>query len=180
MKKTILFIFIALAIATGASFAQKKTTTSGTISFDATTSLDALPKAENKTAIAAIDTKAGTVAFEAIIKSFTFGNPMMQEHFNSSKWLDSEKFPKATFKGTITNLTDVNFGADGTYTANVTGELTLHGITKPLISTATITVKDGGINTVSNFSINLDDYALGNAGGKVAKEPKISISADFK
>ena len=178
MKKTILFI--ALTVVAGALYAQKKTTTSGSISFDATTSLDDLPKADNKTVIAAIDTKAGTVAFEAIIKSFTFGNPMMQEHFNSPKWLDSEKFPKATFKGTITNLADVNFGADGTYSAKLAGDLTMHGITKPLASTATITVKDGAINTVSNFTISLTDYSISDAGGKLAKEPKIVVAADFK
>ena len=60
MKKTILFL--GLVIAAGSLFAQKKTTTSATVSFDATTSLDALPKANNKTVIGAIDTKTGAVA----------------------------------------------------------------------------------------------------------------------
>jgi hypothetical protein len=47
MKKTILSL--ALVVATGLLFAQKKTTTSATINFDATTSIDKLPRAENKT-----------------------------------------------------------------------------------------------------------------------------------
>jgi hypothetical protein len=60
MKKTILFLsFVAL---TGSLFAQKKTTTSATVAFDASTAIDALPKAENKTTIAAIDTKTGSIA----------------------------------------------------------------------------------------------------------------------
>lgn len=42
MKKAILILALA---ATGTVFAQKKTTTSATVSFDATTKLDALPKA---------------------------------------------------------------------------------------------------------------------------------------
>ena len=50
---------MTLILAAGLLFAQKKTTTSAIINFDATTSLDALPKAENKTAVAAIDTKKG-------------------------------------------------------------------------------------------------------------------------
>jgi polyisoprenoid-binding protein YceI len=178
MKKTTLII--ALGMMASAAFAQKKTTTSASIGFDATTSLDALPKAQNKTAVAAIDTKAGTVAFEAVVKSFSFGNPMMQEHFNSPKWMDSEKFPKATFKGTITNLSAVNFTADGTYKANVEGDLTLHGITKPVKTTADITVSGGTITAKSDFAINSADYALGDAGGKVAKEPKISVVAELK
>ena len=47
MKKTILAL--ALVAVTGSLFAQKKTTTSATVAFDASTSIDNLPKAENKT-----------------------------------------------------------------------------------------------------------------------------------
>ena len=72
MKRTILSV--VLAFASIAIFAQKKTTTSATIAFDATTPIDALPKAENKTVVAALDTKAGTIQFEAAIKSFAFSN----------------------------------------------------------------------------------------------------------
>ncbi len=178
MKKVTLIL--ALTVATGALFAQKKTTSSAIITFDATTTKDALPKADNKTVIAAIDTKTGTVAFEAIVKSFSFGNPMMQEHFNSPKWLDSEQFPKATFKGKITNLGEVSFEKEGSYSAKVEGDLTIHGITKPVSSQATIVVKGGVINTTSDFTIKLTDYSLGNAGGKLADEPKITVAADFK
>ena len=136
MKKTNLIL--ALVFASGALFAQKKTTTSGTVNFDATTSLDALPKAENKTVVAAINTKTGAVAFEAIVKSFSFSNPMMQEHFNSDKWLDSDKFPTATFKGKITNLGTINFDKDGTYPADVAGDLSM-------VVTARVVGEHGGI-----------------------------------
>ena len=57
MKKTTLVL--ALVFAAGAAFAQKKTTSSATVSFDATTPKDALPKAENKTVIGSIDTQTG-------------------------------------------------------------------------------------------------------------------------
>jgi len=178
MKKTTLII--ALGMMTGAAFAQKKTTTSAAVNFDATTSLDALPKAENKTVVAAIDTKAGTVAFEAVVKSFSFGNPMMQEHFNGPKWMDSEKFPKASFKGNITNLPAVNFATDGNYKASIEGDLTLHGVTKPVKTTAVITVNGGAVTAKSDFTINAADYGLSDSGGKVAKEPKISVVAELK
>jgi len=88
MKKTTLII--ALGLMASISFAQKKTTTSAIISFDATTSLDKLPKADNKTVIASLDTKTGKLAFESTIKSFTFSNPKIQEHFNTAGWMDSE------------------------------------------------------------------------------------------
>lgn len=180
MKKTIL----VLALFTTAStlFAQKKTTTSATVAFDATTEKDALPKAENKTTIAALDTKTGSVAFEAAVKNFAFSNPMMQEHFNSDKWMNSDKFPKFTFKGKIADLSKVNFKKDGSYTVSVSGDMTVRDVTKPVTAPATIVVKDGKISTTTAFSVALADYSITGApidGGKVAKEPKVSVSADF-
>lgn len=181
MKKSILFI--AMVAATGSLLAQKKTTTSGTINFDATTSKDALPKAENKTVIAAIDTKKGTIAFEAIVKNFAFTNPKIQEHFNGATWMDSEKFPTATFKGNITNIASVDFKKDGTYNADVAGDLTIHGVTKPVKTSGKIIVAGKVVSTSAEFSIKLDDYGVNGPAigtGKVASEPKIVVSADLQ
>ena len=202
MKKTILLI--ALVTVTGSILAKtsvsnsrkeksvilpggkagpKKTTTSGTISFNATTAKDAQPKAENKTVIASIDVDKGTVAFEVIVKNFSFENPMMQEHFNSATWMDSEKFPTASFKGNIDNLSAINFKKDGTYAAQVKGDLTLHGVTKSVTSAGSISVVGGTVKIVSDFSVALADYGVNGpaiAAGKVAIEPKISVSAEMK
>ena len=180
MKKTSLFL--ALVLSTAALFAQKKTTTSASVNFDATTSLDELPKAENKTAIAALDTKTGDVAFEAQIKNFSFGNPMIQEHFNSGGWMDSDKFPTANFKGKITNLSEVDFNKDGTYKADVEGDLTIHGVTNKVKTKVVITIAGKKISSKSDFTIKLEDYKVEGkaiAAGKVAKEPTISVAADF-
>jgi polyisoprenoid-binding protein YceI len=181
MKKTT--FILALALVSSTIFAQKKTTTSGTVNFDATTSLDPLPKAENKTVVSAIDTKTGAIAFEAIIKSFSFSNPMMQEHFNSSKWLDSDKFPTSTFKGNITNFSTIDLKKDGTYPADVTGDLTIHGITKPVTTKGSVVVAGKTISANAAFNIQLADYGItGQAidGGKVAKEPKITVAIELK
>lgn len=181
MKKTILFLaFAALA---GTVMAQKKTTTSATVTFDATTEKDALPKAENKAVIAAIDTKSGTVAFEATVKNFAFSNAMIQDHFNGEKWMNSDTYPKFTFKGKINDLSKVNFSKDGTYNVTVAGDLTIRDVTKPLSTPATIVVKNGALAANSSFSIDLAAYNISGApidGGKVAKQPKISVTADLK
>jgi polyisoprenoid-binding protein YceI len=182
MKKSILLF--ALVGLTAASFAQKKkVTTSATINFDATTKLDALPKAENKTVVASLDTKSGAVAFEAVVKNFSFSNPKIQEHFNTAGWMDSDKFPTATFKGKITNLSAVNFKADGTYSADVTGDLTLHGVTKPVTTKANVVVAGKTVTTTSDFTVALADYDVKGAAigaGKVSTDPKISVVAEFK
>jgi len=181
MKKTILIL--ALVTVTGSLFAQKKTTTSATVSFDASTSLDALPKAENNTVIAAIDTKTGVVQFEANVKNFAFTNPTIQQHFNGAQWMNSDTYPSFTFKGNIANLSDVNFAQNGTYTANVEGILTIKGKDQKLKIPATITVADGAISGTSSFSFKLADYDITGTpidGGKVAREPKVTVKADFK
>lgn len=181
MKKTILIL--ALALGSTTMFAQKKITTSGVINFNATTSLDPLPKAENKTVVAALDTKTGAIAFEAIMKSFSFANPMMQDHFNSSSWLDSDKFPTSTFKGNITNFSTVNLKKDGTYPADVKGDLTIHGVTKSVTTKGTIVVSGKVVAANAAFTVQVADYGItGQAidAGKVTKEPKITVAIEFK
>lgn len=181
MKKLVLLL--SFAALTGSLFAQKKTTTSATVAFDATTAIDALPKAENKTVIGVIDTKTGAVQFEANVKNFAFSNPSIQDHFNGERWFNSDTYPTFTFKGNITNLSAVNFAKDGSYTANVEGTLSIKGKEQPVKTPATIVVKSGTVSATSSFTIKLADYGVSGGpidGGKVAKEPKITVSADFK
>lgn len=181
MKKTILLV--ALVAVTGGLFAQKKTTTSATVAFDASTSLDALPKAENKTVVAVLDPSTGSIAFEANVKNFAFSNPTMQQHFNGTNWLNSDQFPTFTFKGNIADASAVNFAKDGSYNTSVEGTLSVKGVQQKIKAPATIVVKNGAVSASSNFSIKLADYGISGApieGGKVAKEPKVTVSADFK
>ncbi len=180
MKKIILLLL--LTVTTNYLFAQKKTTTSATVSFDATTEKDALPKAENKTVIGFIDTQTGDVAFEAAVKNFSFSNPRIQEHFNGGNWMNSDQFPKFSYTGKIENLSKVKFSKNGTYQVTVNGNLTIKGIIKEAIIAGTITIADGKIKIASNFTVKLSDYAINGQpveAGKVSKEPKVSVSAEF-
>ena len=64
----------------------------------------------------------------------------------------------------------------------VNGDLTIKGITKKTNLSGTIKVTDGKIKIASNFSIKLADYNISGQpvdAGKVAKEPKIAVSAEF-
>jgi polyisoprenoid-binding protein YceI len=181
MKKTLLFV--SLVLTAGNLFAQKKITTSASVKFDATTSLDNLSKAENKTVIASLNTTTGGLAFEAAVKNFAFSNPMMQNHFNGSNWLDSDKYPSFTYKGIITDLSAVNFTKDGTYQVKTEGVLTVKGVEQKLATPATITVKGSSISASTDFSIKLSDFGITGApidGGKVTNEPKVNVTAELK
>ncbi|HMP92972.1 MAG TPA: YceI family protein [Phnomibacter sp.] len=173
---------LAMALITVTAFSQKLTTTSAVIAFDATTPLDKLPKAENKTVIASVNTQTGAVAFEALIKNFAFSNPRIQEHFNQPNWMDSDKYPTATFTGKITNLAAVNFSKNGTYTADVEGDLTMHGQTKPIKTKAYVTVNGKSVRAMTEFEVKLADFSIDGpavGAGKVAKDPKINVLVDF-
>lgn len=180
MKKTILFLaFIATA---GSLFAQKKTTTSATVSFDATTEKDALPKATNNTVIGSIDTQTGDVAFEAAVKNFSFSSPKIQEHFNGANWMNSDQFPKFTFTGKIEKVNKIKFTKDGTYNVTVSGDLTIKDSTKNTSVEGTITIAGGKIKVMTNFTVKLADYNITGQpveAGKISREPKISVSAEF-
>jgi polyisoprenoid-binding protein YceI len=67
----------------------------------------------------------GTVDITVDTSSIDFGNPKLNEHVKSPEMFDVQKFPTATYKGTFTNF------KNGSPT-EVHGELTLHGVTKPL------------------------------------------------
>jgi len=173
---------MAFLVSAGILFAQKKTTTSATVAFDATTPKDGLPKAENKTVIGSINTQTGAVAFEAAVKNFNFSNPKVQEHFNGASWLNSDQFPKITFTGKIENADKINFQKDGVYKAKATGDLIVKGISKPAKAEGTITIANGKIIVLAEMKVKLEDYAISGQpveAGKVAKEPKVAVSAEF-
>ena len=65
----------------------------------------------------------------------------------------------------------------------VTGDLTIKGVSKEVSTPATIIIKNGTINATADFSIKLADYGITGVpidAGKVAKEPKITVSAELK
>ena len=157
-----------------------KKTTSATINFDASTPADPVAKAENKTVIAAVDTKTGVVQFEAAVKNFAFENKRVEEHFNAERWLNSEKYPKFSFKGKIDNLSKVNLSKNGTYTVNVTGDLTVKETTKQITVPATIKVNNGTLQADAAFSVNLPDFGVMADGNKVSKDAKVKVSAELK
>ncbi len=180
MKRT--FILMAMVLSTGFVFAQKKTTTSATVSFDATTPKDNLPKAENKTVIGSLNTQTGEVAFEAAVKNFSFSNPRMLEHFNGDNWMKSNTYPVISFTGKIEKISKINLGKDGVYKVKVEGDMKIRDVTKKEKIEGTITVAGGRIKIAADFSVKLADYNISGVpveSGKVSKEPKVKVTAEF-
>lgn len=171
-------ILILLLFFPSALIAQDKYfTKSGKASFYSSTPAEDI-EATNKSVTSVLDTKTGKIEFSMLIKSFEFEKALMEEHFNEN-YMESEKYPKSTFKGEITNMADIDLTKDGSYTAKVEGKLTIHNVTKDIKETATFTVKDGKISAKCDFKVKLKDYGIEDPsmiGKKIAEEVTVKIS----
>ena len=156
-------------------------TRNGQIEFHAGTSVEDVDAVNNEVT-SIVNIKTGEIGFNVLIKSFHFKRALMEEHFNEN-YLESSKVPKSTFKGKITNLDAVKFGQDGSYKANVEGDLTLHGVTQHITMPATVTVSKGKIRGQSSFKIKPEDYKIAIpslVADKVAKEVSIIIDCQYE
>ncbi len=160
MKKVTVLV-LALVFAVSGVFAQDRFfTKTGKISFYSKATMENI-EAHNRSVTCVLDTKTGNVQFSALVKGFEFEKALMQQHFNEN-YLETDKYPKAEFKGQIVNNSDVNYAKDGTYNAKVKGKLTIHGETKDVDTDGTVTVKGGKVQLESDFNVQLADYKIKN------------------
>ncbi|MEP6794615.1 MAG: YceI family protein [Saprospiraceae bacterium] len=150
--------FIVMLLSTQLAFGQKYFSKTGKISFKSDASMEKI-EAQNASASTALDINSGNLEWAVLIQGFKFEKALMQEHFNEN-YMESATYPKAKFKGKIDNISIVNFLKDGVYNITASGQLEIHGITKPVTSKGTITVKGGAISAKSNFSVLLADYGI--------------------
>lgn len=75
----------------------------------------------------------------------------LDKHLKTADFLDVEKFPTATFKSTSVRKT-------GERTADITGDLTLHGVTKPVVVKATF--NQAGPNMSKIYTLGFDAKAV--------------------
>src|ERR1043165_7970394 len=135
--KCLLFLVAGIVLISSSASAEKYMTRTGKITFFSATPLENIEAFNNEVAAVA-DASNGELVFQAPIKSFKFEKSMMQDHFNEN-YMESDKYPKADFKGRISNVGSVNFSKDGTYNVTANGKLTMHGVTRDITAPGTIT-----------------------------------------
>ena len=156
MKNFLTLILVSASIIS--TSAQKHFTKTGHIWFYSHAPLEDIT-AHNYQVTSVIDVSSGEMAYKVTMSAYQFEKALMQQHFNE-KYVESDKFPESTFKGKITEPESIDLSKDGKYKAEVEGELTIHGVTKPVKADGTISVKDGKISAQSLFQIAVADYDI--------------------
>ncbi|MEO8147459.1 MAG: YceI family protein [Bacteroidia bacterium] len=111
----------------------------------------------NQNVSSVINANTKEVAFQIPIRGFKFKKALMEEHFNE-KYMESNKYPDATFNGKINE--DINFAKDGEYKITATGQMTIHGVEKKVTHAGTLSVKSGKIELRSAFNVVIKDYNI--------------------
>jgi hypothetical protein len=136
--------------------AQLFTTQSGEISFFSKTPMEDI-QALNKQVGSIINSENNEVAVQMRVTNFIFPNKLMQEHFNEN-YLETDKFPSATFKGKIKEAVDLRVA--GTYAVTAVGTAIIHGVSRPVELKGTIVSTGKSLNLTCQFDIKLNEYKI--------------------
>lgn len=180
MKK-LFFLAFFISAAVFADAQNIVITKTGKISFYSRSKVEKV-EADNNEVSSILNTQSGELVFAVLLKGFHFDRALMEEHFNEN-YVESSKFPKATFKGKVTNIASVNFAKDGAYPVTVDGELTMHGVTKTISSNGSVNVKAGKLSAFSKFSIKLKDYNISIpslVGDKISEDIDITVDCKYE
>jgi polyisoprenoid-binding protein YceI len=177
--KRVLFLCFAILSVSIAHSQKIYQTRSGKISFLSATPVMDIDATNNE--VSAKLSTNGQMVFMAAIRGFVFENKLMQEHFNEN-YMESDKFPKAVFMGTVQNIKEVDFSKDGSYPVKVEGELEIHGTKNKIQTPGTLEVKGGKVTARAEFNVGVTDYGIKGSyiGTKIAKEVKVSLTAVYE
>jgi hypothetical protein len=177
MIKTILTLSVFYFLLATQSTAQLFITRTGFVSFYSKTPLEDI-LAKNQQLFAVINTEKKELAFMVLMKGFEFKKELMQTHFNDN-YVESDKYPKATFNGSYTGEVDMKNGAASP--VKVKGGLTLHGVTKQVELPATLQFTKGVLTGTAVFNVSPEDYNISIpllVRNKIAKQVQVEIKVN--
>lgn len=127
-----------------------------------------------------IDTAKQTFAWSVDVRTFEgFNSPLQREHFNEN-YMESKKYPKASFSGKL--IEKIDFRKNGTYTIRTKGQLNIHGVDQERIIKCLIEVLGNKIKVQSTFTVLLVDHNISIPKvvyQKIAEEIVVSVNAEL-
>ncbi|MBT8236005.1 MAG: YceI family protein [Bacteroidia bacterium] len=158
---------------------ERLRTAEGMISFDASSPLEDIV-AKNDKVNGILDAQTGEIAVVLLIKDFQFRKKLMQEHFNEN-YMESERYPKAIFSGTISGWSLDNLDNEGK-DFRLSGELTMHGVSQPLEETIQLKRNGRDILCTMAFIVRTEDHKIKVPRvlfKKVAKEVNVRVELEL-
>ncbi len=176
--KTLSSLALAVTMVPTSLCAQERfATRNGHINFFSSTAVENI-EADNHMVTSVLDLTTGAIEFAALIRAFEFEKALMQEHFNEN-YMESTTYPKAMFKGKLKGMSATDRPSSGNHEVEVVGDLTIHGVTKPLATKATLQMNaDGTIKASSVFMVDPEDYNISIPAivrNKIAKQIKVTV-----
>jgi hypothetical protein len=162
------------------SFGQRYLTQNGYIRFFSETPIYEIEAINNQVS-SVIDLSNGNMVFSLLMKAFTFEKALMQEHFNE-KYVESEKYPKSTFKGQILNFGEVDLESEK-QEVKVKGKLSIHGVTQEIEEVGSIERKAGKLIVHSVFTVKVADYHVkipSTVNDKIAETIEITVKCKYE
>ncbi|MFY0644174.1 MAG: YceI family protein [Bacteroidia bacterium] len=156
-------------------------TNTGTVNFFSHTDIEDI-EGENHKVKAAFDAKSGKIQFSLLVKDFEFEKSLMEEHFNEN-YMESTKYPRATFSGTIDQIEKIDLSKDGQYSSPVSGKLKIKDVVQEITALGTFTVKNGVVNGKSEIVVHPEDYHIKIpkvVRNKISNDIVVSMDVDFK
>ena len=172
-------LFFMLCLVSCCSFANaQKTLSSGNaiIKFVSTRNSDV--QAVNSKVNVTVN-EAGEISFKLLIRDFKFAMEQMEEHFNK-EYMESDKYPQASFKGKIQGLNKIDFTKTGLYKVNVAGKLSIHNATKKVVVSGTLQVERAAVSIKAKFIIDIDDHKIDTGLGGIIIGNKMSVDVAAK
>lgn len=178
-KPVILFFALILLASNAEAPPQMYSVSSGAITFRSDAPLE-LVKASSNQLKGIFDAEKKQFAFSINVNTFKgFNSPLQQEHFNEN-YLESNKYPRASFEGKI--IEDIDLKKNGFYNIRAKGNLTVHGVTQERIIKCELTIKNNIVSVKSNFTVLLADHNITIpkvVHEKLASEIKVEVKADL-
>ena len=174
-------VIILLLIASSVVAQNKYFTKSGQISFYSHSPMEDITATNNQVA-AFLDIENGELTFAVLIKSFSFKKALMQEHFNEN-YMESDKFPKASFKGKIIGYSKEKLTDGQLYSADVVGVLTIRGVDKELSVNVDLQLENKQIEGFSKFKVKPVDFEIeipALVKDNIATEIEVSVKTKFE
>lgn len=158
IRDKIFLLISCLLISYSYCTAQTFTTLKGQVSFSS--AAEETIDANNYSVAAQLIYTTGKGQFIIPVKSFRFKNALMEEHFNEN-YMESDSYPKATYKYIVDNIEQIDLSKPGKYNVNTKGVLAIKNVSRNIEVKGYIIVTDNNtIRIEANFLLNPSDYDI--------------------